>query len=176
MSGARWVVGRRCALAIAMAVGIATAGAARATVHVTGVGPELVAGSGAIGVESGDNSAATFDLELRLKPRRWGLRPTFGALATLDDSSYVRIGASRDIFLGDWIANVGFGVGTYTQGEGKYLGQSLQFRSALDVSYRVRERLRIGVAVAHLSNAGLSRINPGIETVTFTFTWEPSRR
>jgi hypothetical protein len=139
-------------------------------------GADVVVGLGAIGVEPGENSAAALDLELRLRPRWQRIRPTLGILATADDTTFVRAGISRDFTLRRWAANVGFAVGAYQQGDGKYLGQTLQFRSALDLSYALREDLRLGVAVSHLSNAGLSAINPGIETLALTLAWRPAGR
>ena len=75
-----------------------------------------------------------------------------------------------------WAAHVGFAAGAYERGNGKDLGHTLEFRSALDVSCQVREGFRVGMAVAHLSNAGLSETNPGVETLALTFAWSPRRR
>ena len=47
----------------------------------------------------------------------------------------------------------------------------LEFRSAIELSCLLRDNMRLGVALAHLSNAGLADHNPGIETLSFTFGW-----
>lgn len=167
----------RLAAAVAMSAVVAATAAPAAAQPANG--PALVAAVGAIGVEPGqsEHSALAVELGWRFAPVLWGVQPVLTALATQDDSYYLGVGFGRDFALGSrWVAHVGFAAGAYEKGDGKELGQTLEFRSALDVGYRLSEQLRLGLTLAHLSNAGLSDVNPGIETLTLGVTWEPRRR
>ena len=46
----------------------------------------------------------------------------------------------------------------------------LQFRSQLEVAYRLDNRERIGVALSHYSNAGLGDDNPGTESIMLYYS------
>lgn len=138
--------------------------------------PTAVAGFGLVGLEPGENRAAVFELEYRFRPWRFGIGPLVGAAMTSDGSSYVRAGLGRDFpFARRWNVNVSSAAGAYQHGHGKRLGRGLEFRSAIDLSVEVRPGVRCGAALAHLSNAGIGRSNPGIETLTFTLSFVPGR-
>lgn len=159
---------RRTAWAALLVLVAARAGAA---------GHTAVASFGVFGPEPGENRAALLDLEFRFPVWRWGIGPVLGAGATSQGANYVRAGLGRDFPLGArWNANVGFAAGGYVRGGGKELGRGVEFRSAIDLSYRVRSDLRLGLALAHLSNAGLSQQNPGVETLTITMAIVPQPR
>ncbi|MBT5810587.1 MAG: acyloxyacyl hydrolase, partial [Rhodospirillaceae bacterium] len=54
--------------------------------------------------------------------------------------------------------------------DGKDLGNTVEFRSGVELAYRLDDRARLGVAFHHISNASLSDNNPGTETLTLTFS------
>ncbi len=54
-----------------------------------------------------------------------------------------------------------FTPGIYWKGRGKDLGCPLEFRSALDLTYEMKNQIRIGIQILHVSNAHLSHKNPG---------------
>ena len=152
---------------------LSPAGASRDPVATA---PSLVVGLGAIGVEPGEQRAEAVELQLRLPMRVFGLQPTVGGLLTAQDSSYGWLGFGRDFpFAQRWVARIDVGAGYYEPGEGKELGQSLEFRTGFDLSYQPSPDLRLGLQLAHLSNAGLSDINPGTETLTLSVAWSPRR-
>lgn len=64
-----------------------------------------------------------------------------------------------------WEVAVGSGPGWYQHKTGVDLRCNLEFRSSLYVFYRFENGQRIGAAVSHYSNAGLSKPNPGAEAV-----------
>ncbi|HVS01954.1 MAG TPA: acyloxyacyl hydrolase, partial [Thermoanaerobaculia bacterium] len=116
------------------------------------------------------------DLEYRFAPRRWAITPLVGVLGTDEGGYHLRAGFGRDFPLGErFSALVTFAAGFYDQGNGKDLGEHVQFRSALDLGVRLRRGLRLGVSVAHLSNASLEERNPGVETLTLTLAVVPGR-
>lgn len=150
-----------------LAMGAAPAGATE---------PTAVAAFGLVGPEKGENRSAVLELEYRFRAWRWGIGPVVGASVTSDGGGYVRAGLGRDFPLGErWNLNLSSGGGYYQPGHGKRLGRGFEFRTALDVSCRIQPGVRLGAAVAHLSNAGIGRSNPGIETLTLTLAFTPSR-
>jgi len=135
-----------------------------------------VAGFGIVGPEPGEKRAAVLDLEYRFSPWRYGVGPLIGAHASSDGGFYARVGLSRDFHFGErWNANLNLAGGGYHRGNAKKLGRGFEFRSAVELSYEARPGMRLGTALAHLSNAGISESNPGIETVTLTISFTPSR-
>src|SRR5690606_5766980 len=60
---------------------------------------------------------------------------------------------------------IGSGPFYYHQGRGPDLGHDLEFYSFIEPSYVFASGARIGVRLGHFSNAGLSEVNPGTETV-----------
>jgi hypothetical protein len=136
------------------------------------VPPVATASLGVFGVRGNEDSSTVLELEYRFPPRRWHLRPVLGAAATSDGGSYLRVGVGRDFELDErWSAHVGVASSSYVAGAGKELGSGLEFRSSLDLAYRLHDDLSLGLTVAHLSNGGLGSINPGVETLGFTLAW-----
>lgn len=102
------------------------------------------------------------NLELRRPLARWGLEAAGGLTVTSDASAALYAGLRRDFPVGEgWWVTPALGVALYERGDGKDLGGSLQFRSALEAWRRISGRSRLGVAFVHLSNAGLDDLNPG---------------
>lgn len=62
-------------------------------------------------------------------------------------------------------------VAGYGRGGGKTLDGVLQFYSGATLSYLLGETARLGLTVAHISNADLHEANPGAETLMATYTW-----
>lgn len=55
--------------------------------------------------------------------------------------------------------------GIYRQGTGADLGSYLEFRSSLEFGYQAPSGLRVGLFTDHRSNAEISTLNPGFETL-----------
>jgi hypothetical protein len=60
--------------------------------------------------------------------------------------------------------------GYYGYGGGKYLGGTFQFRSVIVGAYQFDILYRLGLQVAHISNADLHDFNPGEEEIFLTFS------
>lgn len=109
-------------------------------------------------------------MELRTPTRLWKLDLAGGFAVTDEGGGWLYGGVRRDFpFGGRFVAAPGLGVALYEQGDGKDLGGSFQFRSALEVTYRVTRKARIGLTLAHLSNAGLNDFNPGANSALLTY-------
>jgi hypothetical protein len=57
--------------------------------------------------------------------------------------------------------------GVYTAGDGPDLGNTVEFRSGVELGYSARNGIRYGLSFDHRSNADLSSVNPGLETLQF---------
>lgn len=129
-------------------------------------------------VLDGDRSAEA-GFELRLRPlwegtaeRPWIVRPAVGAMATSDEAIYGYAGFRLEIPLSDrWLLTPQTAAGYYERGDGKELGGSVQFRSGLELAYRLNAAHSVGAVFYHLSNAGLERPNPGSESLVVFWSW-----
>ncbi len=105
------------------------------------------------------------------------LKPFFGVEFTNDSASYFLTGIYfednlGELFEGDkskFFLTPSFGAGIYDDGSGKKLGNDLQFRTALEVSYELLNKNRIGISFSHISNANLGDKNPGVEILSLSY-------
>lgn len=111
--------------------------------------------------------------EYRFEPRAFELVPTVGATLNTDEGGYVLAGLRRDFRASErWVVTPHFGVTLFDQGDGKDLGHAVEFRSGLEVSYRLNDRSRLGLSFYHLSNAGLDETNPGAESLVLVYSFD----
>ena len=149
--------------AIAVVGMVAVADGAAAGEVLFGVGYEDVRG------EHDAQSAAGW-LELRSDPFYTlgpvELRGGLAGEATTDASFWGGGGLVATVPLGSGFRFEGSVMaGLYEEGDGVDLGDTVEFRSQIGISYAVADRTRLGVAFEHKSNAGLSDRNPGVETL-----------
>lgn len=117
-----------------------------------------------------DETTVEARLEYRSDWRWWMFKPFGGAMANGDGGGYVYAGVLIDLFFGRRIVvTPSFAPGAYIEGDGKDLGSVLEFRSQIEVSYRFDDRSRLGVALSHMSNAGIGDENPGTENLVLTY-------
>jgi lipid A 3-O-deacylase len=96
----------------------------------------------------------------------WRLTPAIGLAAMKNGARFVHTDLRRDFWLSErWILIPSFGVGLFKDGEDFSLGQTLEFRSGIEIVYRFHEQWRVGLALFHLSNGGLADRNPGTEAL-----------
>lgn len=118
-----------------------------------------------------DWEAGEFHLEYISGSKWWVFNPFIGVMGTTDSALYGYAGIRLDVFLGRrFVLTPSFAPGLYHQGDGKDLGQALEFRSAIEIAYRFDDRSRLGLSVYHLSNAGLDDHNPGTEVATLHYS------
>jgi lipid A 3-O-deacylase len=119
--------------------------------------------------------------EVHFAPRRfwplpgWApdLIPVIGAMATSQGTLYGYAGLRMDIPWGErWVGSGGWATGIYYPGNGggKDLGSALEFRTHLELAYRLPGESRLGLCVYHLSNAGIYHLNPGSESLVITYS------
>ena len=105
------------------------------------------------------------------------LKPFFGIEFTNDSASYFLTGIYFEDNLGElfegnkskYFFTPSFGAGFYDDGSGKKLGNDIQFRTSLEVSYQLKNKNRIGISLSHISNANLGSKNPGVEILSFSY-------
>lgn len=143
----------------------------------SGVRLGLAAGAYDVGDYTYDTAEAGVELQLppvwqdRL-PRRLSLRPMFGLAGTSDEAVWIYGGLRADVETGSrWLVSPSFAVSLFDEGEGKDLGGVVEFRSAIEGSYRLGAGARIGLTFHHLSNGGLYDHNPGSNSLLLVYTW-----
>lgn len=123
------------------------------------------------GFDVNDNES-TFQgrIEYRSDRRFLLFKPMAGFMATGEGSLYGYGGVLVDLYFGRrWALTPSFAVGAYHDGGGKDLGGTLEFRSAIELGYRLDGRARIAIAFDHISNASIYNANPGTESVVVIY-------
>jgi lipid A 3-O-deacylase len=161
--------GSAAAAALTLTV-LAAPGAAHAD------GPGLLAiGIGAYDVRPGDTgrTEAQFRLEYRFAQSfLWIFQPLVGAYGTTDHTFFGYAGIRIELPLGDHAVLMGdTAAGYWHHGRGLDLGNPLEFKSGVELAYRFADQSRIGVAFDHISNAGIAKLNPGVESLLLVYSY-----
>ncbi|HEX5320816.1 MAG TPA: acyloxyacyl hydrolase [Stellaceae bacterium] len=115
--------------------------------------------------------AADFGLEYRFGDVLYAFSPFIGALGTSDGAGYAYFGFGFDIHLGpNWILTPNGAAGVFERGSGIKLGSWWEFRTGAELDYKLPDQSRVGIALHHMSNAGLGKSNPGEESLVFVYT------
>ena len=105
------------------------------------------------------------------------LKPFAGIQLTSDSASYIIAGIYLEDNLGqlftgkesNLIFTPSFGAGYYDDGDGKKLGNKIEFRTTLEISYELKNKNRIAGSFGHISNANIGNTNPGVEIISFSY-------
>ena len=105
------------------------------------------------------------------------LKPFAGIELTSDSAFYLISGIYLEDNLGDlmigkennWHLTPSFGFGYYDDGNGKKLGNKIEFRTTLEFSYQLQNTDRIGISFGHISNANIGKKNPGVEIISLSY-------
>ena len=105
------------------------------------------------------------------------LKPFAGIELTSDSAFYLISGIYLEDNIGDlvtgkdnnWNFTPSFGVGYYDDGNGKKLGNKVEFRTTLEFSYQLVNKDRIGISFGHISNANIGKKNPGAEIISLSY-------
>lgn len=123
-----------------------------------------------------DETAAEVGVEYRFAAleNAYDIIPVVGLSGTSDGSAWVYSGIRYDISLGqNWVLTPNFAASLYHQGGGKDLGHALEFRSGLELAYKLNENSHLGLAIYHMSNASIGNKNPGEESVILSYSFSP---
>ena len=105
------------------------------------------------------------------------LKPFAGVEFTTDSAFYLISGIYLEDNLGEliigkennWSFTPSFGLGYYDDGNGKKLGNKIEFRTTLEFSYELDNNDRIGLSFGHISNANIGNKNPGVEIISLSY-------
>jgi hypothetical protein len=121
-----------------------------------------------------DDTAAEVGLEYRFSPVEslYNIIPAVGISANSDGGYWVHSGIRYDIDLSDnWVLTPHFAASLYENGGGKDLGYGLEFRSGIEIAYKLNESSHIGLSIYHLSNASIKEKNPGEESIILSYSF-----
>jgi len=145
---------------------------------LTAAPAELAVSAGQYNVLDGGGGAEA-GVELRFAPQRFQLWPSFipdpipvvGAMVTSKSLAYGYAGFRLDYPVGPrWLVTPGLAAGLFRKGDGRDLGGPVEFRSSIEVAWRLGPASRLGLAFYHLSNAVLYHHNPGSESLVLSWT------
>lgn len=125
---------------------------------------------------SKDDTAGELGLEYRFAPLEsfYNIIPAVGIAANSDGGYWAHAGVRYDIDLSEnWVLTPNFAVVGYEKGGGKDLGHGLEFRSGLEIAYKLNQSSHLGLAIYHLSHAGIGGDNPGQESVILSYSFSP---
>ena len=90
------------------------------------------------------------------------INPVVGLFVTAKSASMLYSGFETNLGGGDIFLNLSSSAGLYSNGDGKDLGNTIQFKSEINLLYSISKTTRIGLGSHHISNAGISSVNPGV--------------
>ena len=114
-----------------------------------------------------DNTSTLYGLNYHLSDNAFSvfnlidLNPVIGGFITADSASMFYSGFETNIGADSIYLNLSSSAGIYNDGDGKDLGNDLQFKSEVNIFYRISKESRFGIGSHHISNAGLATVNPG---------------
>jgi hypothetical protein len=136
---------------------------------VLGSGPHyLDLGVGVANLSGSGNWAGAGKIELRVGKKLAFVGPAFGVFANNDGFRYGYAGIYADFGYGRFVLTPLLAAGVCHQGDRFDLGGPFEFRESLEIAYRLGERLRAGVSLAHISNADFYQNNPGQKDMLLT--------
>ena len=118
--------------------------------------------------DSHSRRSASGRVEFRVGEKLYGFGPLIGLMANTDGGVNGYGGLYVDLALGNVIVTPIGAISGYVQGDSSDLGGVFQFRIGLGAAYEFESRLRLGVRLAHLSNARTHDDNPGEEEIYLT--------
>ena len=122
-----------------------------------------------------DNTSTLYGLNYHLSDNTFRvlnlieLNPVIGGFVTAKSASMFYSGFETNIGQDTIYLNLSSSAGIYSNGDGKDLGNDLQFKSELNIFYRLGKLSSAGLGSHHISNAGLSSVNPGTNNFYFIF-------
>ena len=97
------------------------------------------------------------------------INPVVGGLVTAKSASMFYGGFETNLGSDLIYLNLSSSAGIYSNGDGKDLGNAIQFKSEVNLLYRLSDKSRIGIGSHHISNAGLDSVNPGTNNYYLIF-------
>lgn len=114
-------------------------------------------------------SSALLQAEYKSDRYIWqGVRPQAVFMLSEYGSGYLGFGLGWEFYLTKQIILIpSISPVYYWRGSGKDLGSPLEFRSCIEICYELKNAMRLGMQLFHVSNASLGYRNPGFNALTF---------
>jgi lipid A 3-O-deacylase len=101
----------------------------------------------------------------------WIFSPFVGANVTTKGGTYAYFGFGFDLNLSpNWVVTPNVAAGFYQPGGGTPLGSWWEYKTGIEVDYKFDNLSRLGVALHHMSNAGITQTNPGEQQVEVVYS------
>ncbi len=122
---------------------------------------------GKVGIADNIDPPLRYGIEYRMRSlSSWKIIPAIGFVHAERGANFLYTDLRHDFWMTDrWVVIPSLGLGTFDDSEDIQLGSKLEFRTGIELAYRFHRQYRIGVALFHLSNGGLSDDNPGTEAL-----------
>lgn len=129
----------------------------------------LVVGYGVAGVLDAQKTSGVL-FEWR-SPELWrSLRGWVSTNIATQGAYFAGVGLYYGVPLGRrWEIGIASGPGYFRPDRRLRLGDSIEFRSHIEIDYHLRSGQSIGLRFGHVSNGGLGRVNPGSEFAQMTW-------
>ena len=168
-------IATRTALAAAFLWLAATSATAQITIGSSGEPSRIALGGGAFDITPSNSNAGGTAGEVRAEYRFdsvvWPISPFVGVSGTSDGAFYGYGGFGVDINLTpNLVLTPNAAAGYFWRGSGTNLGSWMEFRTGAELAWRLANQARIGVAVHHTSNAGLTKRNPGAQSIALIYS------
>jgi hypothetical protein len=171
------VIARRVlgAAAVAAAVLLAQPAAAQFSLGSPDGPARLALGAGAFDFTPNSNHPDSsvqglFAGEYHFGDLLWIFSPMIGVQVSTKGSTYIYGGFGFDInFTPNLVLTPNGAFGYYARGSGTNLGSAAEFRTGADLSYKFDDQSRLGVAIHHISNAGIGKYNPGEQQIMLVY-------
>ena len=122
-----------------------------------------------------DNTSSLIGLNYHLTKNDFNIlnimdiNPVVGLFVTAESASMLYSGFETNLGGETIFLNLSSSAGLYNNGDGKDLGNTLQFKSEINLFYSLSKTTRIGLGSHHISNAGISSVNPGVNNYYLIF-------
>ena len=164
------------ALLIAAEGGAAPLARAQVTFGSPADPPRIAVGAGAFDVTPSPSNhhggtAAALRAEYRFGDVLGFVSPFIGVQGTSSAAFYGYGGFGVDVNFGpNLVLTPNVAAGSFSPGSWTDLGSWWEFRCGAELAWRFEDMSRLGVAVHHTSNAGLTRHNPGAQSVLLMYS------
>ena len=161
-----WLLKVLCSFLIAVAICTST------KAHSGDEPDYLTVSAGWFDLNRKKDEGTEFRIEYRSDYKLWKLKP-FAALAVAsNEMTFIGVGVLMDVYFGKrWVLTPSFAP-TWWRGKTSTLnlGHAVEFRSQMELAYRLDDRSRIGLSLSHYSNASLGDSNPGTESLMVNYS------
>lgn len=135
----------------------------------------IAVSAGVFDITNDHNDTATeIGIEYRFAPLEslYNLMPTVGFTLNADQAYWIYGGVRYDFELNKkWVLTPNWAISYYNEGDSTDLGSDIEFRTGLELSYKLSAHSRLGVGGYHLSNGGLATRNPGSNSIILSYNF-----